>query len=120
MLGVLDIYLTTAWLAVWNSHIGTGCAVQEHAKYKQAMRARKPEAKLRTILSACQGVSKDEVSGAPQPKYRCVSSTCCTTYKHVLGNLAHTELFGLQQCDTLRCFTQAEHHMQCRFCTSSK
>ncbi|KAL0051000.1 hypothetical protein WJX82_000334 [Trebouxia sp. C0006] len=42
----------------------------DHAKYKIAQRARKPEAKLRTILSACQGVTKDELSGAPQPKYR--------------------------------------------------
>lgn len=45
-------------------------SVQDHPKYKQAMRARKPEAKLRIILGACQGVSKDEASGAPQPKYR--------------------------------------------------
>lgn len=44
--------------------------VQDHPKYKQAMRARKPEAKLRIILGACQGVTKDEASGAPQPKYR--------------------------------------------------
>ncbi len=44
--------------------------LQDHAKYKIAQRARKPEAKLRTILSACQGVTKDELSGAPQPKYR--------------------------------------------------
>ncbi|KAL3142999.1 DNA-directed RNA polymerase II subunit rpb1 [Trebouxia sp. C0009 RCD-2024] len=43
---------------------------QDHPKYKQAMRARKPEAKLRIILGACQGVTKDEASGAPQPKYR--------------------------------------------------
>jgi len=44
---------------------------QDHIKYKAAQRARKPEAKLRTILRACQGVTKDELSGAPQPKYRC-------------------------------------------------
>ena len=44
--------------------------MQDHPKYKQAMRARKPEAKLRIILGACQGVTKDEASGAPQPKYR--------------------------------------------------
>ena len=44
--------------------------MQDHPKYKQAMRARTPEAKLRIILGACQGVTKDEASGAPQPKYR--------------------------------------------------
>lgn len=46
------------------------CFLQEHPKYKQAARARKPEAKLRIMLGACQGVTKDELSGAPQPKYR--------------------------------------------------
>ena len=59
----------------------TSVFMQDHPKYKQAMRARKPEAKLRIILGACQGVTKDEASGAPQPKYRylChVLLTACT------------------------------------------
>lgn len=50
---------------------GSPCgACQDHPKYKQAARARKPETKLRIMLGACQGVTKDELSGAPQPKYR--------------------------------------------------
>ena len=44
-------------------------ALQDDPKYKQAMRVRTPEARLRAFLAICGSMRSDD-SGGQQPKYR--------------------------------------------------
>jgi hypothetical protein len=44
-------------------------ALQDDPKYKQAMRVRNPEARLRAFLAICGSMRTDD-SGGQQPKYR--------------------------------------------------
>ena len=44
-------------------------ALQDDPKYKQAMRVRNPEARLRAFLAVCGSMRTDD-SGGQQPKYR--------------------------------------------------
>jgi DNA-directed RNA polymerase beta' subunit len=46
------------------------CAWQDDPKYKQAMRTRNPEQRLRAFLALCGSKRFDEETGAPQPAYR--------------------------------------------------
>ena len=44
--------------------------MQDDPKYKQAMRARKPEQRLRAFLALCGGKRVCDFTGGPQPQYR--------------------------------------------------
>ena len=43
---------------------------QDDAKYKQAMRARNPELRLKAFLALCGSKRVCEHTGGPQPQYR--------------------------------------------------
>jgi hypothetical protein len=56
---------------VWQGKLSTfAWCLQTDVKYKLAMRAKKPEQRLRTFLGFCQPKKECPYTNAPQPMYR--------------------------------------------------